>query len=155
MSQPRGRGQSTPQPDAAEGNTDTLDALLQLVAAKHHVLLGRDDPILILQTMNELLVAQTAAGLEHAQNAALAKFCDEIESNIALWTREAKGVVERSLEASCRVSTEQIAQARHELVGVLELERKRTTETIRHATVLNTSVLVATVLIVVGTLWLR
>ena len=144
-----------PQPDTAEGDTDNLEALLRLVAAKHHVLLGRDDPILMLQTVNELLVAQTAAGLEQAQNAALTKFHHEIESSLALWTRELKQVGERSLETACRLSTEQIAQARQELIGVLALERKRTTATIRQATALNTRVLVATVLIVLGTLWLR
>lgn len=145
----------TQRPGRDEPVANDLEALQQLVAARHQVLLGHDDPILMLQTVNEHLVTKTAAALEQAQNAALIKFCHEIEVSTAAWSREVKEVGARTLVAARRISIEQIAVARQELIDTLTLERKRTTAAIHRATILNATILVAAVLCVLGALWLH
>lgn len=161
MTQRRGRGSATSQPSdvAADGDTghvsDEFEALQHLVATRHHVLLGPDDPIALLHTVNELLVAQTAKKLEQAQHAVLTKFCHELELSVAAWKREAKEVGERTLEAARRVSTEQITESQQELIDALARERTRTTAAMRRATLLNTIVLLATALSILGFRWLH
>ena len=39
--------------------SDKFDAAIQDIAVKHGVVLGKDDPILILHTMNEKLIEET------------------------------------------------------------------------------------------------
>ncbi len=134
---------------------DGFDELQQLVAARHHVLLGRDDPIAMLQTVNELLVRQTAAALEQAQAAALTKFGHEIELSLSTWKREAKGIGERTLEAALRASAAQIETAAQDLVIVLARDREHTRTAAKRATRWNMVVLLALLLGVLGTLWLH
>lgn len=143
------------RPGSVQPDHDGFVALQQLVAARHHVLLGRDDPIAMLQTVNELLVQHTAAALERAQLVALAKFGHELELSASTTRREAKELIERSLEAARRVSAEQIDQATQDFLAVLARERECTRKTVQRASTLNMLVLLALALGVVGALWLH
>jgi hypothetical protein len=129
-------------------------ALQQLVAERHHVLLSPDDPVAMLQTVNELLVQQTAAGLEQAQAAALESFARELALATSEWKREAKTLAERTLEAARRLSATQVEEATAELLTVLARERDRTKATLRRTAVIHAFVLIA-LLATLGRLWLR
>lgn len=137
-----------------EPESDGFEALRHLVADRHSHQLSREDPIAMLQTVNELLVAQAAKKLEHAQHAVVMKFSHELDLSVAAWKREAKEIGERTLEAARRVGTEQITEAKQELIEALSGERKRAIAAIRRATLLNTFVLLATVLSILGARWL-
>ena len=55
---------------------DKVEALIKDIAARHGIALGRDDPILILQTINARLLEDSAA----AQEAMLDRFKAELEA---------------------------------------------------------------------------
>jgi CHASE3 domain sensor protein len=132
---------------------DGFHELQQLVAARHHVLLNRDDPIAMLQTVNELLVQQTAAALDQAQAAALAKFFDELEVSVSAWKREAKELGERTLDAARRISVQQIEQATQDLLAALAREHERARTTFKRAAALNTLVFIVFAFVVLRALW--
>lgn len=67
---------------------------------KHGVSLGRDDPILILQTMNERLLCQH----KKEQKALLSSFKDEIGKISQTWQNDAKEKAEKMLNASFNAS---------------------------------------------------
>jgi hypothetical protein len=130
------------QPAADRHNApDGFAALKDQVSKRHHVLLDRNDPIAMLHTVNEMLVAETAAGLERAQNAVLTKFCHELEQSASTWKQEAKALGMRTLEAASRISAAQIAQATQELMTALALERERSRQAIKRAALCNAIVL--------------
>lgn len=83
---------------------DSIDTLIKEIATTHGVVIGRDDPLLILQTVNNRLINDTAT----AQEAMLHQFKEEIE-NIALnWQDDTKEKSERILNASLEASKETI-----------------------------------------------
>ena len=55
--------------------SEKLDKIVQDITVKHGVLLGKDDPILMLQTMNEQLIE----GNRKAQQDLLIQFREEME----------------------------------------------------------------------------
>lgn len=71
------------------------DALLKEIAVKHGIALGKDDPILILQTINAKLLEEGQA----AQKAALAALKEELEEIAQRWGHDAKDKAERILTA--------------------------------------------------------
>jgi hypothetical protein len=133
---------------------DDFQALQQLVAARHHVLLGRDDPIAMLQTVNELLVQRTATALEQAQTVALTKFGHELALSLEAWKREAKELSERTLTAALQTSQQQIATATQDLLNTLAVERSRTKKAAKRAATFNWLLLLAVVGLL-GRLWLH
>lgn len=141
-----------------EVDADGFEALRQLVVARHHHILSKEDPIAMLQTVNELLVTQTATKLERAQEAVLTRFCHELELSAVAWKREAKELGERTLEAARRSSTEHIEQATAELVRTLTIEYGKHTAALkqsRRAATVNTLLLIAFACSVLGRLWLH
>ena len=60
------------------------------------IAVGRDDPILILQTINERLMQESAA----AQQETLDRFKEELESIAHRWGEDAKSKAERTLNAA-------------------------------------------------------
>jgi hypothetical protein len=83
-----------------------LDELVKTIAVKHGVAVGRDDPILILHTLNEELGKANAAALQ----ALLDRQNEELEAMARRWSEDAKARAERILNAALAVST----QALHE-----------------------------------------
>ena len=73
--------------------SDRIEALVKEIAAKHGIAVGRDDPIMILQTINERLIQDSAA----AQQDALDRFKEELESIAHRWREDARAKAERTL----------------------------------------------------------
>ena len=73
--------------------SDRIEALVKEIAAKHGIAVGRDDPIMILQTINERLIQDSAA----AHQDALDRFKEELESIAHRWGEDARAKAERTL----------------------------------------------------------
>lgn len=79
---------------------DKLEELIREIATKHGIALGRDDPILILQTINMKLMQDSAS----AQQDILDAFKSELESIANRWGDDARGKAERTLNAALAAS---------------------------------------------------
>ncbi|KTD04012.1 TraM Protein [Legionella geestiana] len=100
--------------------TDQFDAVIRDIAIKHGVVLSKDDPILILQTMNDRLIEET----RQAQAAMLAQFREEMESISSQWKVDAKEKAEKVLNAALASSKEamnkMLREATNEFVHVIK-----------------------------------
>jgi hypothetical protein len=83
---------------------DKIEEIIKEIAAKHGIAVGRDDPILILQTINEKLMQDSAA----AQQAILNTFKEELEDIAHRWGDDAKNKAERTLNAALLASREEM-----------------------------------------------
>jgi len=81
---------------------DKFDAAIQEIAIKHGVVLSKDDPILILQTMNDRLIEET----RQAQAAMLAEFKEEMEAISSQWKDDAREKAEKVLNSALASSKE-------------------------------------------------
>lgn len=79
-----------------------MNEVIQDVAVRHGVVLGKDDPVLILQTMNERLLEEN----RKAQQEMLSQFKEEMESISSQWKNDAKGKAEKVLNAALAGSKE-------------------------------------------------
>ena len=86
--------------------SDKLNKTIQDIASRHGVILGRDDPILVLQTMNERLLEEN----RKAQQDLLAKFKEDMESISSQWKDDAKDKAEKVLNAALVGSKEAMAK---------------------------------------------
>jgi len=87
-----------------------LEELIKEIALKHGIALGRDDPILILQTLNNRLLQAS----QKAQQALLDQYKAELEDLSLRWSADAKEKAERILNASLdasKVAMEQLMRA--------------------------------------------
>ncbi|HHS8316202.1 TPA: conjugal transfer protein TraM [Legionella pneumophila] len=81
---------------------DPIDALIRDIAVQHSVVVGRDDPILILQTINARLMDD----MVHAQQRMLHEFQESLEAINLRLSHESKERAERILNASLTASKE-------------------------------------------------
>lgn len=83
-----------------------MDELLRELAVKHHVLIGRDDPIMMLVTIQEHMLKR----LNEGQHTALTDFQSGMEKMITGWSEDsrekAQRIVNASLEAAKRMLTQ-------------------------------------------------
>lgn len=79
-----------------------LDKTIQDIAIKHGVLLGKDDPILILQTMNEKLLEEN----RKFQQEMLTQFKEEMENISSQWKVDAKEKADKILNVTLASSKE-------------------------------------------------
>jgi len=86
--------------------SDKYDESIQDIAVKHGIVLGRDDPILILQTMNERLIEET----RQAQAAMVVQFREEMENISSQWKDDAKKKAEKILNVALMASKEAMAR---------------------------------------------
>ncbi len=86
--------------------SEKLDKIIQDITVKHGVLLGRDDPILMLQTMNEQLIEENSK----AQQDLLTKFREEMEDISSQWKEDAKEKAEKVLNVALASSKDAIAR---------------------------------------------
>jgi hypothetical protein len=84
---------------------DAMDDIIAEVVAKHGVAIGRDDPILVLHTMNERLLKESAA----AQHALLDAYRSELEASASRWRNDAANRAERIVQAALAASKEAMA----------------------------------------------
>lgn len=81
---------------------DPTDDLLKEIASKHGVALGREDPLLIVQTMHARLLAESRS----AQQAMLDDYRTTLEGLLERWSAETKAKAERIVTASLTATTE-------------------------------------------------
>lgn len=82
--------------------TNKWDETIQEIAIKHGVVLSKDDPILMLQTMNARLVEET----RQAQTVMLTQFREEMEGISSQWRDDANNKAEKILNATLSSSKE-------------------------------------------------
>jgi L-lactate utilization protein LutC len=80
--------------------SDKIEELIREIAAKHGIAVARDDPILVLQTINNRLLQDSAA----AQQAQLDQFKEELEAVSLRWKADAKDKAERVVNAALAAS---------------------------------------------------
>jgi Transcriptional activator TraM len=79
---------------------DPLEALIKEIAAKHGIAVSRDDPILVLQTINNRLMQDSAK----AQKDQLGAYKEELEGIALRWENASKIKAERILNAALTAS---------------------------------------------------
>lgn len=85
---------------------DPTEELIREIAAKHGIAVARDDPILVLQTINNRLLRDGA----RAQQEQLDRHKEELEALTVRWHHDAKGMAERILNASLAASRNTMEQ---------------------------------------------
>jgi hypothetical protein len=101
--------------------TDQIEELIREIAAKHGIAVARDDPILVLQTINNRLLQDSAK----AQQDQLDAYKEELEALALRWGNDAKEKAERILTAALAASKDamgQIMQQRAENMAARVLE---------------------------------
>jgi hypothetical protein len=86
--------------------TAPVEELIKEIAARHGIAVSRDDPILVLQTINSRLMQDSAK----AQQVQLDHYKEELESLALRWGNEAKGKAEPIVNASLAASKEAMGQ---------------------------------------------
>lgn len=88
---------------------DQIEDLIREIAAKHGIAVARDDPILVLQTINNRLLQDSAK----AQQVQLDAYKEEMEVVAHRWAMDAKEKAERILNASLNASNDAMAKVMH------------------------------------------
>lgn len=87
-------------------NTDEkIEQLIREIASKHGIAVARDDPILVLQTINHRLLQDSVA----AQQAMLDQYKQELEGVANRWGMDAQQKAERVLNSALGASREAMA----------------------------------------------
>ena len=81
---------------------EKIEETIKEIAVKHGIAVGRDDPIMILHTINERLMKEAAV----SQRQILHEFKEELESAAHTWEAEAKKIAETILNAALSGSKE-------------------------------------------------
>jgi hypothetical protein len=89
---------------------DQIEALIREIAQKHGIVVGRDDPILVLQTINHRLMQDSAK----SQQAQLDKLKEELEALAQRWSQDAKEKSARILNASLAAGKQAMRQLMEE-----------------------------------------
>jgi hypothetical protein len=89
---------------------DQVEELIKEIAAKHGIAVSRDDPILVLQTINNRLMQDSSK----AQQAQLDQYKEELEALALRWGTDAKDKAERILNAALTASKEAMSKAMQE-----------------------------------------
>lgn len=87
-------------------HSDSMNELLRELAINHHVVIGRDDPIMMLTTIQQHMLKK----LLESQQEALSEFQSRMEQMITSWSgdsrEKAQRIVNASLDASKRMLTQ-------------------------------------------------
>lgn len=86
--------------------SNRLNETIQNITVRHGVVLDKDDPILILHTMNERLIEDN----RKAQQDLLLQFKEEMESITSQWKDDAKEKAQKVLNAALASSKEAMAR---------------------------------------------
>lgn len=135
---------------------EKIEETIKEIAIKHGVAVGRDDPIMILHTINERLMKETAA----AQRQILHEFKEELESAAHEWEITSKKIAERILDVALTASKEAIAEGgkkEAEAIGrEVDSRLAQANAIVRKAcilTMINMAAAVVTLFFTVTTLW--
>lgn len=103
---------------------EEIEELIKEIAVNHGIAVGRDDPILILQTINNRLMQNSMK----AQQEILDQFKAELEEMSQRWGTDIKAKAERILNATLDASKDtmekQMKQGAIEIVSRLDKETK-------------------------------
>jgi hypothetical protein len=102
----------------------STEELIKEVSVKHGIALGRDDPILILHTINTKLIEETAK----AQQAMLDQYKEVLEEVLLHWGNETKEKSERILNTSLAASKEVMTNSSEEFVKEIVQSTKKELE---------------------------
>jgi hypothetical protein len=116
---------------------DAVEELIKEIASKHGIAVSRDDPILILQTINARLMQDSAK----AQQKMLDQYKEELEALALRWSNDAKDKAERILNASLAASKDAMLklmqdgakEATHAVRAEIEAAVERMNEPVREA----------------------
>jgi hypothetical protein len=100
--------------------SDQIDDLIRLIAERHGIAVSRDDPIFVLQTMNDRLMQDSLK----AQQAQLAAYKEELEGLALRWSEDAKGKAERILNVA-------LAGSKGAMSQLMDEGARRTGESVR------------------------
>ena len=137
---------------------EKIEETIKEIAVKHGIAVGRNDPIMILHTINERLMKETAA----AQRQILHEFKEELEAAAHQWEAEAKKNAETILNAALAVSKEVITKEGRTVAVFLgrEVDSRlaqagATIWSARILAIINIAVAVLALLTVVASSWVR
>lgn len=88
-------------------DTRQIEEIIREIANKHGIVVSRDDPILVLQTINNRLLLDSAK----AQQNMLDGFKAEMEDLATRWENDAKGRAEQILNAALSAAREAMHQS--------------------------------------------
>ena len=135
---------------------DKIEETIKEIALKHGIAVGRDDPILILHTINERLMRETAA----AQRQILHEFKEEIESAAYEWEATAKKTAEKILDTALIASKKIIAEEGKKVAEAVgkDVENRlaqanRITNKARIFSMINMAISVVTLIYVATSFW--
>ncbi len=94
---------------------DQVEELIKEIAEKHGITVSRDDPILILKTINNRLMQDSA----RVQQVQLDQYKEELEALSLRWGNDAKGKSERILDASLAAGKDAMWQTMQEGAGTM------------------------------------
>jgi hypothetical protein len=86
--------------------SEEIQELIKEIAVNHGIAVGRDDPIMILHTINQRLMQDS----QKAQEEMLESFKSELEAISQRWSLDAKDKAERVLTASLNASKQSMEQ---------------------------------------------
>jgi len=95
--------------------TDPVEELIKEIAVKHGIAVSRDDPILVLQTINNRLMQESSK----AQQVQLDQYKEELEGLALRWGNDAKAKSERILNAALSASKEAMGREMKESVKTM------------------------------------
>ena len=90
--------------------SDKIDEIVKEIALKHRVALGKDDPILMLYTMNERLIRDMADAQQHI----VREFQANIEDSATNWSEDARLKAERTINGALTMTQQAMKEALHE-----------------------------------------
>lgn len=88
---------------------EKIEQLIREIASKHGIAVARDDPILVLQTINHRLLQDSVA----AQQEMLDEYKQELEAIGNRWGMDARERAERVLNAALDAGRETMTQLAH------------------------------------------
>jgi hypothetical protein len=88
--------------DVTAAKGDAADDLIREIAVKHGIAVSRDDPILVLQTLNSRLLQDSA----RAQQEQLDRYKEALEGATVQWSNDARDKAERVLNAALAAGRE-------------------------------------------------
>lgn len=99
---------------------DKIEEIIKEIAARHGIAVGRDDPILMLHTINAELMRESTT----AQQEILDHFKSELEEIAQRWGDDARNKAERTLSAALTAS-------RDAMLETMQVGGEQTAEIIR------------------------
>ncbi|QIQ22535.1 conjugal transfer protein TraM [Zophobihabitans entericus] len=101
---------------------DKQQELIELIARKNNVLIGSDDPILMLLTANEFIITENTKALSEA----LSGYSSKIEVISSQWdslaSKKAEKILNASLNASKQVLNEHLEESASKIKALISSE---------------------------------